>query len=44
MDRVVGKEGELWSPRKVVRRMLWHERDHIEHIQKLLTQRESQGV
>jgi len=40
MDRVVGKEGELWSPRKVVRRMLWHERDHIQHIQKLLIQRE----
>ncbi|MHC1782054.1 MAG: DinB family protein [Anaerolineaceae bacterium] len=43
MDRVVGKEGELWSTRKVVRRMLWHERDHIQHIQKLLIQKESPG-
>jgi hypothetical protein len=23
---------ETWSPRKVVRRTLWHERDHINHI------------
>jgi hypothetical protein len=33
---VVGKEGELWSPRKVVRRLCWHERDHIQHISRLL--------
>ncbi len=36
VKHVVGLEGELWSPRKVVRRALWHERDHIEHIRKLL--------
>jgi hypothetical protein len=34
--QVVGIDGELWSPRKVLRRALWHERDHIEHIRKLL--------
>jgi len=33
--QVVGKHGELWSPRKFVRRLLWHERDHTEHILKL---------
>ena len=33
--RVVGKEGEFWSPRKLVRRAIWHEMDHIEHIAKL---------
>jgi uncharacterized damage-inducible protein DinB/predicted RNase H-like HicB family nuclease len=27
--------GETWSVRKVMRRTLWHERDHTEHIQKL---------
>jgi hypothetical protein len=36
-ERITGKEGEFWSPRKVVRRALWHEMDHIEHIIKLLT-------
>ncbi len=41
VDRVVGKEGELWSPRKVVRRMLWHERDHIQHIRRLLMRKDS---
>ncbi len=35
-DKVIGREGELWSPRKVLRRALWHERDHTEHIRKLL--------
>ena len=34
--RVLGVEGELWSPRKLLRRALWHERDHIEHIRKLI--------
>src|SRR5574340_562721 len=28
--------GELWSPRKLLRRSAWHELDHIEHIGKLL--------
>jgi hypothetical protein len=36
MKQVVGIEGELWSPRKVLRRALWHERDHTGHIHKLL--------
>ncbi|MBI3168750.1 MAG: DinB family protein [Chloroflexi bacterium] len=36
VNQVVGLEGELWSPRKVLRRALWHERDHTEHIQKIL--------
>lgn len=27
---------ELWSARKVLRRTLWHERDHFQHIIKLL--------
>lgn len=34
--RVVGKDGEFWSPRKMLRRAVWHERDHIQHIHKLL--------
>jgi len=29
--------GETWSARKVLRRTLWHERDHTEHIRKLRT-------
>ena len=29
---------EFWSARKVLRRAVWHERDHIFHIQKLLSQ------
>ncbi len=32
---VVGIEGEFWSFRKIVRRTLWHQRDHIEHIKQL---------
>ena len=35
-ERVIGREGELWSPRKVLRRAAWHERDHIAHIRQLL--------
>lgn len=33
---VVGKDGEFWSPRKLLRRALWHEINHRYHIQKLL--------
>jgi len=33
---VAGLDGEFWSPRKTLRRALWHERDHTEHIRKLL--------
>lgn len=36
VNKVVGIEGELWSPRKMLRRAVWHERDHTEHIRKLL--------
>jgi hypothetical protein len=35
-EQVRGTEGELWSPRKLLRRALWHEMDHIEHILKLI--------
>lgn len=28
------RSGELWSPRKVVRRSIWHLRDHTSHIYK----------
>lgn len=31
--------GELWSPRKVVRRTLWHERVHTWHIQRVASSR-----
>jgi hypothetical protein len=34
--QVVGIEGEFWSPRKLLRRAVWHERDHTSHILKLL--------
>lgn len=33
---VVGKDGEFWSYRKLVRRLLYHQRDHIEHIKSLV--------
>lgn len=35
---VVGIEGEFWSFRKIIRRTLWHQRDHIEHIKELAFQ------
>lgn len=35
-DLVLGKEGEFWSPRKLLRRVLWHEIDHRLHIHRLL--------
>lgn len=34
--QVFGIEGEFWSPRKLLRRAVWHERDHTFHILKLL--------
>lgn len=34
--QVVGIEGEFWSSRKLLRRAVWHERDHTFHIRKLL--------
>jgi len=35
---VRGIDGEIWSYRKIVRRTLWHQRDHIEHIKELAFQ------
>ena len=32
---VVTLSGETWSARKVMRRTLWHERDHTQHIRKI---------
>lgn len=34
--QVVGVSGEFWSPRKLLRRAVWHEYDHIAHIRRLL--------
>jgi hypothetical protein len=31
-DSIVVTENEKWSPRKVLRRLLWHDRDHIPHL------------
>jgi len=33
--QVSGVDGELWSPRKLLRYALWHERDHVRHIYQL---------
>lgn len=33
---VLEVEGEIWSPRKIIRRACWHEKDHLVHIQKLI--------
>jgi predicted RNase H-like HicB family nuclease/uncharacterized damage-inducible protein DinB len=44
LPKLVGNEqitescDELWSARKVIRRTLWHERDHTQHIAHLVTQ------
>lgn len=34
-ERVLMVNGELWSPRKIVRRALWHAREHAAHIRGL---------
>ncbi len=34
--QIVERVGERWSARKVLRRTLWHERDHTQHIAKLI--------
>ncbi len=34
-ERIVERSGEHWSARKVLRRTLWHERDHTQQIEKL---------
>ncbi len=36
-DIVVEEFGEKWSPRKALRRALWHERDHIWQLEGLFT-------
>jgi hypothetical protein len=36
VNTVRGVEGEIWSPRKLLRRAAWHEIDHIDHIFKLI--------
>jgi len=35
-ELITGRYGEFWSPRKVLRRLAWHERDHTWHIRKLI--------
>jgi hypothetical protein len=35
VEQIVSRSGELWSPRKLVRRALWHERDHTGHLLRL---------
>ncbi len=37
-EHVTGREGELWSPRKIIRRAAWHVLDHCQHIHRLITQ------
>jgi uncharacterized damage-inducible protein DinB len=32
LARIEWVDSELWSPRKMLRRTLWHERDHTQHI------------
>ena len=34
--QVTGVDGEFWSPRKLLRRAVWHERDHTAHVRKLV--------
>jgi DinB superfamily len=38
LQKVNGKEGEFWSPRKLLRRLLYHERDHLGHLLQILTE------
>ncbi len=35
-DTIAIRKSEQWSPRKVIRRMLWHERIHTQQIRKYL--------
>jgi len=37
-ELVMGKQGEFWSPRKLLRRAVWHEADHIHHISRLINE------
>jgi hypothetical protein len=36
-DILIEEFGEKWSPRKALRRVLWHERDHIWQLEGLIT-------
>ena len=36
-EDVRGRSGEIWSPRKVLRRFCWHALDHCQHIHQLIT-------
>lgn len=36
-DRTGEDVGEQWSARKLVRRTIWHERDHLQQIRRMLT-------
>jgi hypothetical protein len=38
IEEVVGRQGEFWSPRKIIRRAAWHVLDHCQHIHRLITQ------
>lgn len=37
-ERVLMVSGELWSPRKIVRRALWHQREHAAQVRGLRAQ------
>jgi hypothetical protein len=37
LEEVRGREGEFWSPRKILRRSCWHALDHSQHIHSLIT-------
>jgi hypothetical protein len=34
--QIAENRGEMWSARKILRRTLWHEQDHTQHIEHLL--------
>jgi len=36
-ERVTLHRGEFWSGRKIARRMLWHERVHTWHLERLIS-------
>jgi hypothetical protein len=38
-ETIVEKFGEKWSPRKALRRVLWHERDHIWQLEGLVAKK-----
>lgn len=38
LEMVHGRQGDLWSPRKILRRATWHVLDHCQHIHRLITQ------